>query len=116
MMTRPQPLTPDELAHLAEIREVTNTVQTAGWQHILRQVERFSEEAHEDMLASVPSDTADTKANLLLRWQQREAILRGIRQYIAECESEKQQLLEQFKLQQEEKESVPLFSTEDRDY
>ncbi len=95
MPPQPQLLTEEELKHLADIREVNNTISSAGWMLIVKQIEKFAEEAHEDMVG-VPAQASDrTKANLLLRWQQREAMLRGIKQYAQSCEDEKLTLLQQ---------------------
>ncbi len=86
-------LSPQELEHLAEVREVTVTANSGGWIRILRQLEKFVAEAHEDMFAAIYASDA-VKANLQCRWQQREAMLRGVKNYIAECEAEKRLLLE----------------------
>lgn len=94
-----QPLTTEELQHLAELRDVCATTDSAGWLHVLSQVQKWVNEAHEDMVGAKPDDTDRTKANLLDRWQQREAILRGIKQYADDCQDQKQMLLEQIKLE-----------------
>ena len=94
-----QPLTAEELQHLAELREVCNTADSPGWMHVLKQVQKWVDEAHEDMVGAKPGDTDRTKANLLDRWQQREAIKRGILQYAQDCQDQKQMLLEQITLE-----------------
>ena len=86
-------LTPSELEHLAEVREVTVTANSAGWIRILGQMEKFVDEAHEAMFAAVYASDA-IKANLQMRWQQREAMLRGVKNFIEECQEEKKQLIE----------------------
>ena len=52
----------------------------------------FVEEAHEDMFQALYASN-DIKAALQNRWQQREAMLRGVEKYISDCEMERQQLL-----------------------
>ncbi len=86
------PLTPSELDHLAEVREVCNLVNTPGWHRVLKQMKAFTDEAHEDMIGAVYA-TAEIKAALQNRWQQRISMLRGVESYIKACEEEKQQLL-----------------------
>lgn len=98
------PLTTSELAHLSEIREVTRTANSAGFQILLRQIQAFVTEAHEDMLANVDPRPRRI-AWLQTRWQQREAMLRGIQSYISACESEKEMLLLEAK--ERERSGVP---------
>ena len=92
-MTNHQVLTPLELEHLAEVREVTVTANSAGWIRILHQMEKFVEEAHEDMFSAVYASDA-IKAALQNRWQQREAMLRGVKKYIQDCNDERKMLLD----------------------
>lgn len=92
-MTTQEVLSPQELEHLAEVRDVTVTASSAGWLRIMREMERFVAEAHEDMFGAVYASDA-VKANLQCRWQQREAMLRGIKAYVNECEAEKTMLVE----------------------
>lgn len=107
-MTHPQPLTAEELQHLAEVREVCRTINSAGWQHLLTQIKRFVDEAHEDMFGAVYA-SAEVKAAFQMRWQQREAMLRGIQKYIADCEDEKTLLLETTRRDN----SVPVYAEQD---
>jgi hypothetical protein len=86
-------LTAQELEHLAEVREVTTCANSAGWIRILQQMEKFVAEAHEDMFGAVYASDA-IKANLQNRWQQREAMLRGVKQYVGDCEEQKKLLIE----------------------
>lgn len=106
-MTLPtqEPLTAEELQHLAEIREVTTTVTTPGWFRILKKIEEYVAEAHEDMLGNVSADPMNA-LRLQLRWQQRESVLRGIRFYVNSCEEEKKLLLSE----STEKGSVPPYA------
>ena len=90
------PLTAEELAHLAEVREVLRTASTPGWQHILRQIRKFTDEAEQELLGAVYA-TPEVKAGMATRWQQRKAVLLGVIRYIQECESIKTQLLEEAK-------------------
>ena len=90
------PLTQQELDHLAEVREVCRTVNTSGWQRILQQMKAFVEEASEDMIGAVYASDA-IKANLQLRWQQRVSMLRGVEKYISDCEFKRQLLIEESK-------------------
>src|SRR6266576_1507531 len=96
------PLTTQELAHLAEVREICRTINTAGWRMILDQMKAFVQEAQEDMVGAVYA-TDSIKASLQMRWQQRVAMLRGVESYISACESEREQLL----LESREPPSVP---------
>ena len=88
-----QVLTPSELDHLAEIREVCTTVNSAGWHRILAQMEAFVDEAQEEMIGAVYA-SAEIKAALQMRWQQRIAMLRGVEKYVQSCESERKLLLQ----------------------
>jgi len=87
------PLTQSELAHLAEVREICRTINTAGWRMIISQMKAFVQEAQEDMVGAVYA-TDSIKAALQMRWQQRVSMLRGVEKYISECESERDMLLE----------------------
>ena len=88
----------EELKHLAEIREVVSATNSAGWQHIQRQMQLFVAEAYEEMIGNTSHDPM-SYMHLQLRWQQREAMLRGVKQYVRGCEEEKQDLLTQAKLE-----------------
>lgn len=90
------PLTQQELDHLAEIREVCQTVNSAGWRRILAQMKSWVEEANEDMIgAGYAVDSI--KAGLQNRWQQRVAMLRGVEKYVQACLDEREMLLEESK-------------------
>lgn len=90
----PNQLERTELQLLAELREVYQTVNSAGWQRIQKLMESQVAEAHEDMLGAVFA-TAEVKAAYLTRWQQREAMCRGILDYIAQCDRERKRILEE---------------------
>ena len=92
------PLTQQELDHLAEIREVCRTVNTSGWHRILTQMKAFVAESQEDMVGAVYASDS-IKAALQMRWQQRVAMLRGVEKYIDECEFERRVLIEEAKQQ-----------------
>jgi shikimate kinase len=64
----------------------------------------FVDEAHEEMLAVKPTDSDATKAAYLVRWQQREAMYRGITDYVAQCDQDRQRILEE--IEEREKEHV----------
>lgn len=68
-------------------------MNSAGWQHIRSQIQKFVDEAHEDMFGAVYA-SAEVKAAFQMRWQQREAMWRGIQKYIDDCADEKVLLLE----------------------
>jgi len=87
------PLTAQELQHLAEVREVTRTTNSAGWRLILERMRAFVNEAQEDMVGAVYASDS-IKASLQMRWQQRVAMLRGVESYIKSCEDERDMLLE----------------------
>lgn len=82
-----------ELEHLAEVREVTNIAVTAGWARVMKQIEAFVEEAHEDIFANVSLDPRNAQL-LQIRWQQREAVLRGILHFVKTCQDTKRDLLQ----------------------
>ena len=81
-----------ELEHLAEVREVCQTVNSGGWRRILAQMEAFVQEAQEDMIGAVYASDS-IKAALQMRWQQRVAMLRGVEKYVSACENERTALL-----------------------
>ena len=83
-----------ELQLLAELREIHHTTNTAGWTRLRTLIEGFVDEAHEDMLGAVFA-SAEVKAAYLTRWQQREAMRRGIMDYIAQCDRERNRILEE---------------------
>jgi hypothetical protein len=57
-------------------------------------METFVEEALDDMRKAAYA-SAEAKAGLQTRWQQREAMFLGVQNYIQTCESERLLLLEQ---------------------
>ena len=64
----------------------------------------FVDEASEDMIGAVYA-TAEVKAGLQNRWQQRVSMLRGVEKYVQSCEDEKNLLLDEARQQQQR--SVP---------
>lgn len=93
MTSPPQVLAPEELSHLSELREVLLTTATPGWQIIIRRMQEDADEAHEELLgAAYATDSA--LAGLARRWQQRESVVRSLKQYIKSCEEQKKMLLE----------------------
>lgn len=102
-------LSPLELEHLAEVREVTTTANSAGWMRIQLQMEKFVNEAKEDMVGNLSGDPM-TYMRFQLRWQQRETMLRGVKTYIEGCQQEKQMLLEST-----QRSVPPEYAEQDRD-
>lgn len=98
-------LTPTELKHLAEVREVCVTTASPGWLLIMSEIEKFVEEAKEAMVGNVSSDPM-SYMRFQLRWQQREAMLRGINDYVRSCQDERDVLL---------KETSKTYAEQDRD-
>lgn len=93
MTSPPQVLAPEELQHLSELREVLRTTATPGWLIIIRRMQEDADEAHEELLgAAYATDSA--LAGLARRWQQRESVVRSLKQYIQSCEEQKKMLLE----------------------
>jgi hypothetical protein len=89
----PNPLHPEELSQLHELREVLLMASTPGWQIVLRRMKEDAEEAREALIgAAYASD--NVLAGLARRWQQREAVFRGVLSYIQNCEETKSLLLE----------------------
>lgn len=93
-----QPLTTEELQHLAELREVCQTTDSPGWMRVVEQMQASVLEAHEAMIGNTSHDPM-SYMHLQLRWQQREAMLRGVQQYVHDCNEQKHSLLEQIKLE-----------------
>jgi len=87
-------LDPVEAQQLAELREIYVTVSTAGWQRIKKLMEAQVEDAHEDMVGNISSDPM-MYMRLQLRWQQREAMLRGVLEYIGNCDKQRKMILEE---------------------
>ena len=85
-------LDPQEAHQLAELREVYQTTNTAGWIRIKKLMESLVEEAHEDCFKAVFA-SAEVKAAFLTRWQQREAMMRGVLDYIGNCEKQRKEIL-----------------------
>ena len=96
------PLTQDELDHLAEVREVCQTANSAGYRRILAQMQRWADEALE-VIRESPYASDSVKAAMQMRWAQRESILRGVVQYVQTCLDEKEALL----LEAKQQRSVP---------
>lgn len=96
------PLTQQELDHLAEVREVCQTANSAGYQRILTQMETWATEALEAIRAS-PYASNEVKAAMQMRWSQRDSILQGVKQYVQALQDEREQLL----LEAKQQRSVP---------
>lgn len=92
MATEPIPFTELELQHLAELRDVINTVNSPGWVRIMKRLEELVEEAREDVVGAGAAPDAHLAA-LTRRWQQREAVVRDIRLYAESCQKEVNELL-----------------------
>lgn len=84
--------TESELAHLAELRDVLNTVNSPGWARIMKRLDELVDEAKEETLGAGGAPDAHLAA-LARRWQQREAVLRDVRQYASSCQEEVSELL-----------------------
>jgi hypothetical protein len=67
-------------------------------------METFVAEAHEDMVEAVFA-SAETKAGLLTRWQQRETMLRGVLDYVAQCDRERKRILEEIAEREKERDT-----------
>jgi hypothetical protein len=91
------PLSQQELDHLAEVREVWQTTNTAGWHRIRSRMQSWVTEALEDMRKS-PYASNETKAALQMRWSQRESMLMGIDSYIADLQYDREMLLQESKV------------------
>lgn len=87
-------LDPQEALQLAELREVFQTTNSAGWQRIKKLMEAQVEDAHEDMVGNISSDPM-TYMRLQLRWQQREAMLRVVLDYVADQDRRRKIILEE---------------------
>lgn len=69
-------------------------------------MEGFIEEAHEDMIGLPPEASDHAKAAYLDRWRQREAMYRGLSDYVAQCNAERTRILEEIK-EREDKQNQP---------
>lgn len=99
---QPNPLTEEELQRLQEIREVLRTADTPGWMFLLKRMEQHAEDAQEDIIGAIYA-TNEVLGGLSRRWQQRAAMVRGLKQFVQECKNERDMLLEQ----NQEHRSVP---------
>src|SRR5882724_346384 len=101
-------LDPEELKHLQQLAEVSKTASSAGWiAYILPQLHKWVSEAHEDMVgASYGSN--ETRLGLMNRWQQREAMVRGLESYISECEADRLRILQDIEDRRKELDGVPV--------
>ena len=71
-------------------------MNSGGWRRILAQMQSFVDEAMESMIAA-PYASDAIKAAMLMRWQQRISMLRGVEKYVSSCEDERKVLLEEIK-------------------
>jgi hypothetical protein len=53
----------------------------------------FVDEAHEDMVGAPKEINDATLGQLTRRWQQREAMYRGIMDYVAQCDADRKRIL-----------------------
>lgn len=98
MTTIPQPvenilLSDEERQHLAELRDVLSTASSPGFMRIMKRLEEDVQQACEDMLGAASAPDSHLAA-LTRRWQQREAVVRDIKEYVSGCENEKKLILE----------------------
>jgi hypothetical protein len=101
-------LDPEEVKQLHEVREVCNTSYTVGWTgYLLPKIKEFVEEAHEDMLGAVHASDA-VMGGFTKRWVQREAMLRGILEYVARCEDDRKRILQEIEERKKQYDSVPV--------
>lgn len=89
-------LEPTEVAVLKELSEVYETSATPGWLRIIKQAEEEVEEAHEAMLGNVSNEPM-TYMRLQIRWQQREAFLRAIKDYVQTCTVRRKEILDEIR-------------------
>lgn len=92
MATEPLPFTEFELQHLAELRDILNTVNSPGWSRIMKRLDELVDEAREEMIGAGGASDAHLAA-MTRRWQQREAVVRDIRLYAESCQTEVNALL-----------------------
>ena len=65
-------------------------------------MESLVEEAHEDCFGAVFA-SSEVKSAFLTRWQQREAMRRGVMDYIEQCDRERQRILEEIAEREKER-------------
>lgn len=86
------PLTAQEAQHMQELVDILKTSSTPGWMRIMKRLEELVGESREQMLGA--GDKPDVILTALARrWTQREAMLRDIKEYIASCQTEKDEIL-----------------------
>ena len=85
-------LDPEEVRELAEVAEVYSLSCTPGWGRIKDLMVYEVANAHEDMVGNVSNDPM-TYMRLQLRWQQREALLRAVLDYVAKAERDHKRIL-----------------------
>src|SRR6266850_640278 len=88
-------LEPDELEQLRELQQVHELANSEGWRtRIMPLLESQVEAAKESMVGNISSDPM-TYMRLQLRWQQREAMLRELVNYLAQCEETRKRILDE---------------------
>ena len=108
----------EELEELRELQEVHEMTSTSGWKtRILPLMQSAVESAHEGMVGNLSNDPM-TYMRLQLRWQQREAMLRSVLSYIADCEARRLRILEDIERRRKEAlgESEVAFPLEETNY
>lgn len=86
-------LSEGEVQQLNELREVLSAASSPGFMRIMTRLDEAVQEAREAELAAFAApDTV--LAALSRRWQQRESIVRDIRDYVSSCEQQKKVILD----------------------
>lgn len=71
----------------------------------------FVDEAHEDMLGNTDNDPM-SYMRLQLRWQQREAMMRGITDYVLQCDADRRRILTEIAEREKQREIEQLIGKE----
>jgi len=98
----PNQLDKTEAQELAELREIYQTTNSAGWVRIKDLMQGLVDEAHEDMIGNTSAEPM-TYMHKQLRWQQREAMMRGVLDYIAQCDHDRKRILDEITEREKER-------------
>jgi hypothetical protein len=98
---QPEGLTQEQAEMLRELNSFKQVSETAAWKKIQEKIAEMVEEAKEELLGCPPETTTEQRGVMSIRWQQREAMARGLSQFVDVQVREHSKLLEEIKEQHE---------------
>ena len=98
---RAEGLTQEQSDILRELNSFHLFSQTDLWKNLCEKMQSMVEEAQEALLGCHPALGAEKRGILSIRWQQREAMRRGIIEYVTSQLNAREQMLEEIKEQNE---------------